>query len=407
MTDTKNTTNASFGEKWDPLCPEQLSDPYPFYSRARTEAPVFYSKILDMWVVTRYQDLMRAFNEPLIFSSENTAPSEEAAKVASFLYPASNAVGTNPPSHTRLRAPLNPAFTPARLAAMKSSIRDRANALVDTMCKNKEVDIVSEFASPLPLGTVIELFGGSQDDMADFEKYSAALIAFMTSPMTPLQFKEASKNIEHYHQYLRSLIARKRANPGQDLTSDLVTFPSEPPLSENELVSTLTGLLFAGHPTIRCLMGSMMLTFLSTPSRWQALLNDHSLIPSAVEEVLRLTSPVPSVIRRSTQDIAIGGTTIPAKARVLLLMNSGNHDPSEFPEPAEYILDRPHAAGQLTLAKGPHECAGRALARLQAQIGLEVLLDRLPNLHLVEGQSLEYLPTLVIRGLRSLRVSWD
>lgn len=407
MTNTKPTANTTFGEDWNPLSPDQLANPYPFYDAARTEAPVFYSKVLDMWVVTRYHDHIKAFNEPLKFSSENTAPSKEAAKVGDFLYPASNAVGTNPPAHTRLRAPLNPAFTPPRLAAMEQEIRGEANALVDKMTSGKEADIVSEFASPLPLSTVISLFGGSQEDMGNFEKYTQALIAFMTSPMTPEQFQVASKNIEDYHQYLRNLIASKRITPGRDITSDLVTFPSEPPLSENELVSTLTGLLFAGHPTIRCLIGSAVLTFLSNRSRWEALLEDRTLIPDAVEEVLRLTSPVPSVIRRATEDIAMGGTTIPAKARVLLLMDSANRDPTEFSDPAEYRPGRPRALGQLTFAHGPHECAGRALARLEARIGFEVLLDRLPNLRLVENQPLEYLPTLVIRGLRSLRVAWD
>lgn len=167
---------------------------------------MIYSTLLDMWVVTRYHDVITAFNDPQRFSSENTAPSEAAAKVAQLLFPAANAVGTNPPAHTRLRAPLNPAFSPPRLAAMEHEIRRHTNELVDKMCIKKEADLVSELASPLPLSTVISLFGAKQEDTGDFQRFSQALISFMTARMTPEQGENATHNIKDYHQYLRNLI---------------------------------------------------------------------------------------------------------------------------------------------------------------------------------------------------------
>ena len=166
-------------------------------------------------------------------------------------------------------------------------------------------------------------------------------------------------------------------------------------------------MLFAGHPTIRCLIGSAALLFLSERSRWEALLANRALIPGAVEEVLRLTAPVPTVIRKVTEDVAMGGATIPGGSRALLVMSSANRDEAHFASPTEYQPGRPNGASHLTFAGGPHHCAGRALARLEARIAFEVLLDRLPSLRLVEGQQIDYLPTLVIRGVRSLRVEWD
>lgn len=405
MTETTAEPDTPIGADWNPFTPDELANPYPFYERARAEAPAFHSALLDMWVVTRYRDVVAALQDPERFSSENTAPNAAAAKAGLGVYPAGNAVSVDPPAHARLRAPLNPAFSPPRLAAMEAGIRSRANDFVDRMSSG--ADLISVLASPLPLSSVIALFGASQNDFGDFQRFTEALISFMTVRMTPEQLKAASQGIAEYHKYLRNLIAEKRADPGQDLTSDLLTYPSDPPFSEDELLSTLTGLLFAGHPTIRCLISNAALLFLGTRSRWEALLADRSLIPGAVEEVLRLTAPVPTVTRRAKEDITIGDATIPAGSRVLLVMSSANRDGAHFPSPTEYDAGRPNSTSQLTFAAGPHHCAGRALARLEARIAFEVLLDRLPGLRLVEGQQIDYLPTLVIRGIKSLHVEWD
>ncbi len=392
---------------WNPLAPDELANPYPFYDRARAETPVFHSARLDMWVVTRYDDVAGALQNPKQFSSENTAPNAAAAAVGVTLYPKPNAVSSDPPAHGRLRAPLERAFTPPRLAALEPVVRRLAHALVDKLSTGREADLVSDLASPLPLSAVVALFGASQGDLGDFQRFTDALISFMTVRMTPAQMTAASQGIADYHRYLRDLLARKRATPEQDLASDLVTYPSDPPLSDGELVSTLTGLLFAGHPTICCLIANAALLLLSTRSRWEALLADRTLLPGAVEEALRLTSPVPTVIRRATEDIVMDGATIPAGSRVLLVMSSANRDAAQFSSPTEYSPSRANAASHLTFAGGPHHCAGHALARLETRIAFEVLLDRLPGLRLVEGQPIDYLPTLVIRGVRSLRVAWD
>lgn len=407
MTETPGDPRPPFGATWNPLAAEELANPSPFYDEARAVAPVFYSPLSDVWVVTRYTDVASALSDPQRFSSENTAPSEAAAKVGMFLYPGENAVGVDPPAHQRLRAPLDPSFSASRLAALEPGIRRRAHEIIDTMSERKQADLVSGLASDLPLGTVIALFGGSQGDLGNFRSYSDGVISFMTVRMTPEQAAVATANVTAYHEYLRGLVASKRAVPGEDLVSDLITYPSDPPLSEGELLSTLTGLVFAGHPTIRCLISSAVLMLLSERSRWQALLDDRRRIPNAVEEVLRIAAPVPTVMRRVRADVTIGGTTIPAGARALLVMASANGDAAHFATPGEYCPERPYVVSELTFGGGPHVCAGRALGRLEAQIALEVLLERLPSLRLVAGQSLRYLETIVIRGVNSLLVEWD
>lgn len=410
MTDSgtgSGVATAPFGADWNPLAPRELANPCPFYERARGEAPVFHSPVLDMWVVTRYSDVAAALSDPQRFSSENTSPDEAASKVAMFLYPGANAVGIDPPAHERLRAPLEPAFTAPRLAALEPGIRERANRMVDRMCEGKQADLVSGLASDLPLSTVIALIGGSQDDLADFRRFTDGVISFMTVKMSAEQAAAATENVTAYHRYLETLISEKRASPGRDLVSDLVTYPSIPPFSDGELISTLTGLIFAGHPTIRSLISSAALTFLSDRSRWEALLQDRGRIPAAVEEVLRMASPVPTVIRRVTGDVAMGGVTIPAGSRALMVMASANADPAHFAAPDEFLPERPFIESHRTFGGGPHMCAGRALARLEARIAFEVLLERLPSLRLVKEQPITYLETIVIRGVSSLLVEWD
>lgn len=405
--ESPGVASAPFGADWNPLAPDELANPCPFYESARSVAPVFHSPVLDMWVVTRYSDVASALSDPQRFSSENTSPNEAAGKVAMFLYPGPNAVGIDPPAHERLRAPLEPAFSAPRLAALEPGIRERAHRIVDRMCEGKQADLVSGLASDLPLSTVIALLGGSQDDLADFRRFTDGVISFMTVKMSAEQAAAATANVTAYHRYLEKLIADKRADPGRDIVSDLVTYPSIPPFSDGELISTLTGLIFAGHPTIRSLISSAALMFLSDRSRWEALLEDRSRIPDAVEEVLRMAAPVPTVIRRVTEDVAMGGVTIPAGSRALMVMASANTDPAHFPAPGEFLPERPFVDSHRTFGGGPHMCAGRALARLEARIAFEVLLERLPGLRLAKGQAITYLETIVIRGVSSLLVEWD
>lgn len=400
------------GTTWNPYSPAELADPYPFYDRARAEAPVFHSPLLDLWVLTRYDDVAAALQDHGRFSSENktpkgfTLPDEVLAILPGGPYPGPNAVATDPPDHARLRAPLDLAFTPPRLAALEDEIRRIADELVDTMGQGTEADLVAALAYPLPLRVVIALFGADPDDIGRFQGWTQNLIAFMTTRMAPEEMVAAARGLAEYHQHLLGLIAQKRANPGTDITTDLIHRAGDRPFTDGELVSTLTGLLFAGHPTIACLIGNAALSFLDPRSRWEALLDDRSLLPDALDEVLRLTAPVPSVMRRVTEDVVIGGVTVPADARALLLFSSANRDEAQFPSPAEYLPGRENRTSHLTFAGGPHQCAGRNLARLEARIAYEVLLDRLPSLRLVAGQAIDHLPTLVIRGVRSLRVAW-
>ncbi len=407
MTAATGEHTGPFGTDWNPFAPAELADPYPFYERARAVAPVFHSPLLDMWVVTRYADVVAALEDPASFSSVNTAPSEAAARLGQMLYPGPNAVSVDPPDHDRLRGPLDPAFSPPRLAALEADAARIAHELVDAMTTGADADLVAALASPLPLSVVVALFGAGQERVADFRRWTQSLIAFMTTPMTPEQMTAAGQEVAEYHHFLVDLIAEKRVDPGPDITTDLVHYQGDPPLSDGELVSTLTGLLFAGHPTIMCLIGNATMLFVEPRSRWEALVGDPSLVPGAIEEALRLTAPVPSVIRRVTRDVVVGDAAIPAGSRVLLVSSSANRDEGQFPSPAEYRPGRPQGSSHLTFAGGPHYCAGRALARLEARVAFEVLLDRLPGLRLVEGQSIEYLPTLVIRGAKSIRVAWD
>lgn len=405
---------ALIGADWNPFLPDELADPYPFYERARSEAPVLHSPLLDLWVLTRYDDVAAALRDTQRFSSEGTAPKKIPITPEAFailgpggLYPGPNAVRTDPPGHQRLRSPLDPSFTAPRLAALEPEIRRRAHELVDRMTTGTEADLVAGLAYPLPLSVVIALFGASQDNLESFQRWTHNLISFMTTIMSPDDQLVAAHGIVEYHDFLLGLIAENRANPGNDLTSDIVHAQSDPPFSDGELVSTLTGLLFAGHPTIACLIGNAAMLFLDPRSRWEAPRGDRSLVPGGGGGGPPPHRPGPLGHPAGNRGRGRPRHHHPAGERVLLLSSAANRDEAQFPDPTEYQPGRANASSHLTFVDGPHRCAGRALARLEARIAFEVLLDRLPGLRLVAGQTLVHLPTLVIRGVRSLQVTWD
>jgi cytochrome P450 len=415
MTRTTTDSPTAFGADWNPYTPDELRDPYPFYARARREAPAFFSPHENLWVLTRYNDVFAALYDPHTFSSRNTriddvllADEARAILGPGGLYPAANAVATDPPQHARLRAALEPGFGPDRLAGLEPQIRGIAHQLVDQMtAAGNQADLVGAFASALPFTVVLLLFGVGQERIPDFQRWTRNLIELMT-PVPDAQAQVAAAHgVAEYHEYVHELLAEKRAHPGPDITSDLVHYRNGASMTEDELVSTLTGLLFAAHPTVMCLIGNSALLFLNPRSRWEAMLADRALVGPAVEEVVRYEAPVPTVIRRTTSDVVVGGETIPAGSRVLLVFSSANRDETHYDEPDEFRPGRYNVRDAFTFAEGPHICAGRYLARLEGRIAFEVLLERLPGLRLVENQPLNYLPTLVIRGLAALPVAWD
>ena len=210
-----------------------------------------------------------------------------------------------------------------------------------------------------------------------------------------------------YRNYLRDLVRRKHEEPGDDLTTDLLAIHDEDPeqLTEEEIASILFSLSFAGHETTNNLIANILRRLLEEPTRWEAVVADPSTIPSVIEEILRFDTSVPVWRRVTTRAVSLGGVDLPEGAKLFLWLASAGRDPVQFPEPDEFLPDRPNVRHHLAFGKGIHFCLGANLAKLEAELALQALIVRFPDMRLVEDQVLAFHPNISFRGPQTLWVT--
>lgn len=400
---------------YNPFDPEHKRDPFPFYAHARRETPVFFSPILNMWVVTRHADILTVLREPGIFSSMNiiespTPPPPEVVAILSQGIPLVPAlINNDPPSHTRIRNLCNKAFSPQRVAKMEPRIRELANALVDGFVHEGRADLVEHFASPLPQTVIADIVGVPRSDTKKFVRLATEFAALIFEPLpldVQIQFAHGAVAFQAYNA---EMIAQRRSNPQDDLMSDLVhaQVEGEVPLTDWEIVSVVSTLLIAGHMTITDLIGNTLLVLTRYPEYQQALSTNPELTPAIIEEVLRVESPSPGLPRLCIQDFSLNGVTIPKGAKVFLAYTSANRDETVFPNPEQFEIDRPNLSKHLAFGRGTHFCIGAPLGRLEGCIALEVLTQRLPNLRLAPDQTIDFSLNITFRGPEKLVMEWD
>lgn len=397
------------GAAFDPLA----EDPYPFYALARQQEPVAYSPDLNAWLVTRHEDIQSVLLQPEKFSSRDTltspvtfSPRVLEELIQGFL-PVPIVLNTDGADHTRFRVPLTRAFAPARMRAIEPFIRQIAHRLIDGFAEQRRAEIISQFAYPLALEVVLTLLGIPRDDIDQTRQWSHDWLMLMSIQLAEEQQVACARGTVAFQRYLARLIAERRDAPEDDLISTLLQFstPGVEPLTENELVILLQGLILAGHESTTNMIGTGLLLLLEQPERWRTLCAQPELIPSTVEEILRFDAPIQMFARTTTQEVTIGGVTLPEDASLLLLYGSGNRDSAVFAQPDEFQLQR-SANHHLAFGHGVHFCVGAALARLEGRIAFETLCERLPELRLVPGQELTHIPTLLFRGYERLEVAW-
>ncbi len=407
---------AQLGHDYNPFAEPQRDDPFPIWARARREAPVFYSEVEGVWVVTRYEDICAILRDPERFSSRDVTrpapapPEVEAVLREGFAYEEMPAlVGTDPPAHIRLRRITNAGFTPERVAAMEPHIRDIANGLIDGFVQDGKADLIAQYAYLLPATVVMELLGVPPADRAQMKRWSddRALVLWGQAPLE--QLLAAARGFVEMQRYCAGLVEARRAAPRDDLISILATTTpdGEALLHTGELVGQITAIISAGHETTTNLMAHVVLLMLRHPDVWAAVRADFSRIPHVVEEALRLDSPIRGMLRTTTQDVEVGGVRIPAGARLQVMYSSGNHDETVFPDPDRFDPDRPQHPFHLSFGHGTHFCVGAPLARLEARITLELFATRLSNLRLEPGHPLHYVPNTVFFSPADLPVLWD
>jgi cytochrome P450 len=405
------------GLQFDPFNDDYLADPYPLISEARRAAPVFYSERLDHWVVTRYHLIRQVFLNPKVFSAANAnspvlppCPRAQHALAAGGFRAVPTLANADPPEHTRVRRIANAAFTPKRLAEMEKFIRDVTHRFFQERFRNGSADMVRDLAWELPVHVLFRMLGIGDDQIQRVKDGSWNRILFSYGkPQTEADQVRAAEGLAAFWRYAEELVDARAKEPRDDITSTLVwaTDDNGQRLAPEQAATVVLNLLFAGHETTTGLLGNTFRRILDDRDAWQAISADLSLIPNAVEEVLRLDSSVIAWRRQTTQATTIADVPVPANSKLLLLLGSGNRDPEVFFDPDRFDIRRSNAKEHLAFGHGAHLCFGRPLARLQAKIVLEEFAAQLPTLRLAPNLKLEFPPNVSFRGPLSLPVIWD
>jgi cytochrome P450 len=375
-------------------------DPFPLYRELREDSPVLFDAAQGVWHLFRYDDVQRALSEHAVFSSRMRGGREPDQD---HLF-ASSLISTDPPRHRQLRSLVSEAFTTRAVAALEPRIFEIVEELLDRVGAAGSMDLIDDFAYPLPVIVIAELMGIPAEDRDRFKRWSDTVVSqvrdYEDSPGRTAAQQEMA-------EYFFAMIERRRRDPGEDLISRLLAAQVDGEhLSVMELLGFCALLLVAGNETTTNLLGNAVLTFAEWPGTIDRLLAESGALPSAIEEVLRFRSPVQSMFRVTTQDTVVGGTAIPAGSRLAAWIGSANRDGRQFPDPDAFTLDR-HPNRHLAFGQGIHFCLGAPLARLEARVALSALLARLPGLSLAPGAPLERIDSTIIFGPRQLPVQWQ
>ena len=392
---------------FNPMDPEFLADPYPMYHRLRAEDPVHHSP-LGFWVLTRYEDVVSVLRDP------NFAKEAIAAFVAQRLgVDATVGVGISmldrdPPDHTRLRSLVSKAFTPRVVEGLRPRIQQIVDELLDRAEDHRSMDLIEEFAYPIPVIVICEMLGVPVEDHERFRGWSLDLArgldATMLAPGSDVAQRAAAAR-RGLSDYFRELIAARRDSPRGDLLTALITAEEAgDKLSEHELLATCILLLVAGHETTVNLLGNGTLALLRHPDQLRLLRENPGMIGSAIEELLRYDGPVQRTARVPSAAAIIDGHKIEAGEMVMPFIGAADRDPAQFPDPDRLDLKRTDNR-HIAFGWGIHFCLGAPLARLEGQIAINTMLRRFPKLALATDRP-EYRQSLTLRGLKSLPVAF-
>ncbi len=408
------------------LDPEALKCPHGFFSQLRDEGPVTWLPQIRAYAVTHAADITAVLRQPEIYSSSNVmgpdrerqmvetmgellVTSPELTEVLMRAQPGAvtSLLNADPPLHGRQRSLVNRGFTPRRIRDTEPLIRSLSHDLIDRFAANGQVDLVGQFAVPLPLLVIADRLGVPDSDLDKFKAWSDEFIASISNQLlTPETLRTMLITMADFYDYFATLIEQRRLSPTDDLLSVVANAEIDgDQLEMPELLNMCSQFLVAGSETTTKLITSTFALLLPDRSLYERVRSDHSLIPSLVEEALRLEPPVQGAFRLATVDTKIGDVDVPAGSALWLVYASGNRDKAEYASPEDLDLDQ---AGRQHLAFGfgEHYCLGAALARLQTSTAIEILLDRLPELEIHPDNTFEYELSYFTRGLRHLDLTF-
>ena len=393
---------------YDPWDPEVLADPYPHFARLRAEAPVHHVAEHDIWVVSRYEDLVAAARNVEVFSS-NQGNSYERRPVPML-------VGLDPPEHTRVRRLVARHWTPRVINLLAPRIERLCDDILDAALGDAapgdrvDVDFLTDIAEPLPVTLIAEIMGIPVEDWPNFRRWSDATVDQMAGPPT----EENELLIVEFAMYFLQLVTQRQADYDDgtvdiDDPNDMVGIlfgrtPDGDRLAPEEIIAMCVLLVVAGNETTTNLMANMAVVLAERPDVWQAVAADATLMAPMVEESIRYLSPVQGLFRNTLSDAELGGVTIPADSKVFLCYASANRDTDQWPDADQFRLDRypdaPNDADHVAFAPGIHLCLGAHLARLEASIMYTKLIDRLASIEVTGPITRGTNPS--IRGIKAL-----
>jgi cytochrome P450 len=391
------------------LDPRVLANPYPLYYRLRTEDPVYWDPFLHAWVVTRYADVVAVLMK---FSADRTPPPEKLSKMGlSALNPIAEIMVRqmlflDSPAHTRLRSLASRAFTPARVELLRRHIQEITDSLLDKVQQRGHMDVIADLGEPLPCIVTAEMLGVPVEDHHQLKAWSQDFAEMLGNfQHNPDRAMRIRCTVEEMTAYFRSAIEEQRLRPRGGLVSSLMNAEIDGDrLSQEEVIANCIVTMVGGQETTTNLIGNGVLTLLNHPDELQRLRADLSLIPSAVEELLRYESPSQHTARIAPEDILMCGKHIRKRQAVIAVMGAANRDPERFADPDRLDISRSDNR-HVAFGWAAHFCFGAPLARIEGQIVLETMLRRLPN-WVQEPGPLAWRANLGLRGLTALRIKF-
>ena len=432
--------------RFNPLDAEFLKDPYPTYARLRAEQPIHRVRFNPLmaarmtlrfvrsmmkdrkqgifgvlrglkmartqmrgqgrrsgsrfYVLARHADVVHALRHAELFSSKAMGGGPQPAEDGLASPTGGSLISVDPPEHQEHRGVVNRGFTPGRIAALEPQIRKLADELVSGFEQRGECDLIDEFASPLPVGTIVELLGLDPARRDDFKRWTNALIIGGTQPDATPPFEV----IREFREYIAAEVAKRHQEPTDDMISLLVSSQGEGVLDTNQVIGFASLLLAAGSETTTNLIGNAMVRLREQPETLERVKADPSLIPRVLDEAVRIDPPVQLLMRLATEDTEIGGVPISEGSMVMPLLASANRDESVFPDADRFDIDR-DTSGHVGFGWGNHFCLGSALAKLEGKIALETLLERIPDYEI--ASPVEMHGSFLIRGPKALHLRWS
>ena len=379
------------GVAYNPVSDEVARDPYAVYRRLRDRDPVHRMRLIDAWVLTRYEDADSMLRDHERFGAEDRRFHDTGLTTM---------LDVDPPDHTRLRALVSRAFTSRSVSRWEGRVQEIADRLLDAVSGHDRFDLIAALGYPLPVTVIAEMLGVPADDMDRFEAWSNDIALIVEPILRPAQVDGVRRATGELFAYFETIVEARRREPRDDLVSALLAAEEEGDrLSREELLSTMLLILVAGNETTRNLIGNGMLALLRHPDQLRRLRGEPDLLEPAVDELLRYDSPVQLDGRVVRENLELGGKRLRAGQKAIALLGAANRDPDAFENPDRLDIGR-KGKSHLSFGRGIHYCLGASLAVLEARIAFRGLLDRFPSIRLAAEP--RYRDGIVLRGVESL-----